>query len=107
MQAIRLLQKEGYDISLDGENIRCLKIPGKNPNPNRVNRLLNEIKKKKNEAVSFLKICEPVITDFNKRIINMMDIPEITRKRALNLQQKMTFSVNNGQKDEFLICLEK
>jgi hypothetical protein len=115
MEAIRLLQREGYELSLDGENIRCLKKRGRAPNPEKVRTLLREIKLNKSEAVNFLKkIClhdeksQGVINNLNRHCIHLMiDMPESTRKGSLRLEEEITLALNSGRTETFRSLLEQ
>ena len=69
MQAIIELQKEGYQVSLDGENIRCQKMEGANPDPEKVHLLFKKIRENKAQAVKFLTClhCKHLV-EFDRRI---------------------------------------
>ena len=55
MEAIKQLEREGYQVQLTGENIKCRKMENVNPDPHKVYELLEEIKKHKAEAIEYLR----------------------------------------------------
>ena len=115
MEAIRGLEGEGYSISLIGNDIRCQKKERANPDPVKVQQLLQEIRNRKVEAVRYLKghpldydeDIRAVIAEFNSRGICMMDVPETMRKKALRLEEEMTKTANQGNRDKFLKALRQ
>lgn len=55
MKAIRKLEAEGYQFSLDGDQIHYKIIDGKQPDKMKASGLLKEIRDRKSEAIAFLK----------------------------------------------------
>ena len=57
MEVIRALQVEGYELAVDGNNIRYhYRLHDRDaPDKEKVSRLLSELKARKAEAISFLK----------------------------------------------------
>ena len=115
MEAIKALEEEGYRVSLIGEDIRCQKSDRANPDPVKVQQLLQEIRNRKVEAIRYLRgqhldydeHIRAVIAEFNSCGIRMMDIPEPMRKRALNLEEQMTQAANQGHQEQFLKLLKQ
>ncbi len=61
----------------------------------------------KTESDFFNRMLQEGIQTLNDRNINMMDVPEVTRKRALELEGLVTEAANNGNQELFMDCLEK
>jgi len=55
MDIIREFKKCGYQLSLEGKNIRYRKVKETNLDPEKVLELLEELKNRKPEVVQFLK----------------------------------------------------
>ena len=114
MAAIRELQAEGYEVSLNGEDIKCRKLEGANPNSTKVQHLLKEIKDRKAEAIHFLRKhysydrqIQAVIAELNFQGIRMSDVPEPMRKKALFLEERMTRAANTDRREEFETLLHQ
>lgn len=112
MEAIKQLRNEGYQVFLVGEDIRCEKMGGVNPDPFKIRKLFDEIKRHKSEAVRYLKEhsvfnkhIEAIIAEFNSHGICMMDVPEATRKRAFKLEAELNDAANREDQEEFLKLL--
>ena len=109
MEAIRDLQKEGYQISLDGENIKCRKLEGANPDPVKINQLFSEIRNKKAEALMYLKKrfiydrhLQDAIARLNEAGLNIMKASDLDREQALDLEIELTKAANERDIDQFI-----
>ena len=55
MDLIKQLEAQGYQITLEGQNIRCHLVDKDRPDRMKVQRLIEELKQRKSEAIEYLK----------------------------------------------------
>jgi hypothetical protein len=55
MDLVKQLEAQGYQLTLEGQNIRCRLVDRAKPNAEKVQTLLEELKRRKVEAIKYLK----------------------------------------------------
>ena len=112
MQLLQELQNRGFKVSVvNGDTLKV--IPGSKLTP----ELTERLKAHKPELIQILstelpvnyygKHIEAAIAEFNSRGISMMDVPEINRKRASNLDKEVTEAANCNDRKTFLKALKQ
>jgi hypothetical protein len=55
MDVIKQLEAQGYQLTIEGQNIRCRLVEKAAPDKVRVQRLIEELKQRKFEVIEYLK----------------------------------------------------
>jgi hypothetical protein len=115
MKAVIELERQGYQISLQGERLAIKKLAGAAPDAEKVNGLLQQVREGKAEAIEYLRSFEReidlVVGELNKAWsasgCEMEDIPQERRDRALELEEDMTQAANAGDYQKARDALEQ
>ena len=105
MQLLQELQNRGFKVSVvNGDTLKV--IPGSKLTP----ELTERLKAHKPELIQILSAelshnyydrhIQAIIAEFNSRGIRMMDVPEVNRRRADEIEKKMNEAANQSDKEE-------
>ena len=112
MELLQELQERGFKVSVvNGDTLKVV------PGSKLTGELTQRLKAHKPELIKILstelpanyydKHIEASIAEFNSRGISIMDVPEINRKRASKLNNKMEDAANRNDRKTFLWALRQ